>query len=124
MASILRKAAKYRRITETLIEGEAHLKDPFIQPPQLLTPPSEKRTPQPDDITDFPQYKSVPIPESIPYMEGKYRPASVPFVNGTFVLTQDGSPTTPISRQERSTHGARAASVRPTPDVTAHAMPT
>lgn len=38
MASILKKAAKYRRISQVLIEGEAHLKDPFIQPPQILKP--------------------------------------------------------------------------------------
>lgn len=82
MASILRKAAKYQRISSVLVEGEAHLKDPFIPPPQILHPPAERRAPSPDDVTDFPQYKNVPIPESIPYMEGKYRPASVPFVNG------------------------------------------
>lgn len=62
MASILRKAAKYKRITASLIEGEAHLKDPFIQPPQILHPPAEKRAPNPEDVTDFPQYKNVPIP--------------------------------------------------------------
>ena len=84
MASILRKAAKYRKVSSILSEGEAHLKDPFIQPPQILHPPKEREAPQPDDITDFPQYKTVPIPESIPYMEGKYRPASIPFTNGWF----------------------------------------
>jgi hypothetical protein len=40
MASILKKAAKYRTISQVLIEGEAHLKDPFIQPPQILKPAS------------------------------------------------------------------------------------
>jgi hypothetical protein len=68
MASILKKAAKYRQISQVLIEGEAHLKDPFIQPPQILKPSSETRVSTPDDISDFPRYKSVPIPENIPYM--------------------------------------------------------
>lgn len=83
MASILRKAAKYRSVSNILVEGEAHLKDPFIPAPKILKPPAPRTNRSPDDITDFPQYKSVPIPESIPYQEGKYRPASVPFVAGT-----------------------------------------
>ena len=62
MASILRKAANYRRISSVLVEGEAHLKDPFIPPPQILHPPAERKAPSPDDVTDFPQYKTVPIP--------------------------------------------------------------
>ena len=82
MASILRKAAKYKRVSTVLQEGEAHLKDPFFTPPQILKPPAP-RTPTPDDITDFPQYKTIPIPETVPYMEGKYRPPSIPFVTGT-----------------------------------------
>jgi hypothetical protein len=38
MASILKKAANYKRISTILVEGEAHLKDPFITPPQILKP--------------------------------------------------------------------------------------
>lgn len=83
MASILRKAANYKRISTMLVEGEAHLRDPFFPPPEILKPAAEKRTTTPDDITDFPQYKTIPIPESIPYREGKYRPASIPFISGT-----------------------------------------
>ena len=86
MASILKKAAKYRRISAVLIEGEAQLKDPYIQPPLILKPSVEIKAPTPDDVSDFPRYKSVPIPENIPYMEGKYRPASLPFVTGTFCI--------------------------------------
>lgn len=82
MSSILRKAANYKRISSVLVEGEAHLRDPFIQPPQMLHPPPQNQNPSPDDITDFPQYKTVPLPESIPYMEGRYRPPSIPFTNG------------------------------------------
>lgn len=124
MASILKKAAKYRRISAVLIEGEAHLKDPFIQPPLILKPPVETKAPSPDDVSDFPRYKNVPIPENIPYMEGKYRPASLPFVTGKFCLTQVGSPTTHTSKQEKFTHGARADLVKPTPAATVHATPT
>lgn len=40
MSSILKKAAKYKRISTVLIEGEAHLKDPFIQAPLILKPPA------------------------------------------------------------------------------------
>jgi hypothetical protein len=41
MASILRKAAKYRRVgTEALTEGEAHLKDKYTPPAVILTPPA------------------------------------------------------------------------------------
>lgn len=62
MASILRKAAKYKNVSTILVEGEAHLKDPFIPPPKILTPPPARSSTTPDDITDFPQYKSVPLP--------------------------------------------------------------
>ena len=37
-----------------------------------------------DDITNFPPQKVVPLPESIPYPEGKYRPASVPLHAGFY----------------------------------------
>ncbi len=53
-AEILRKAAKYKRISTILCEGEAHLKDPFTPPPQILTPPPLRAEKKPDDITDFP----------------------------------------------------------------------
>ena len=36
MSSILRKAAKYRRITQTWVEGEAHLKDIYTPPPTII----------------------------------------------------------------------------------------
>ena len=62
MASILRKAANYKRVSTILVEGEAHLKDPFIPPPQILKPPANNRDPSPDDVTDFPAYKTIPIP--------------------------------------------------------------
>lgn len=83
MASILRKAAKYKLVNTVLVEGEAHLKDPLMPPPQILKPPSSTRAPSPDDVTDFPAYKTIPIPESIPYREGKYRPPSIPFITGS-----------------------------------------
>jgi hypothetical protein len=47
MASILKKAAKYKRISSVLVEGEAYLKDPFITPPQILTPSTNLRAPTP-----------------------------------------------------------------------------
>lgn len=33
MASILKRAANYKRISSILVEGEAHLKDPFLVRP-------------------------------------------------------------------------------------------
>lgn len=110
MASILRKAANYKRISTVLVEGEAHLRDPFITPPEILKPPAEKKAPTPEDITDFPQYKTVPIPESVQYREGKYRPPSIPFITGTHAWIQAGSPTTTTCRRARCTAGARAGS--------------
>ena len=96
MASILRKAANYRRIGTVLVEGEAHLRDPLMPPPQILKPNPESKSPSPDDVTDFPAYKTIPIPESIPYREGKYRPPSIPYITGSSLLIKVGSPTTHI----------------------------
>ena len=62
MASILRKAAGYKRIGSVLVEGEAHLRDPLMPPPQILKPNPTERVPSPDDVTDFPAYKTIPIP--------------------------------------------------------------
>jgi hypothetical protein len=68
MVTILRKPTKYLQISSVLVEGEAHLKDPFILAPKILKPPSTWAQTSPDDISDFPRYKSVPISESIPYI--------------------------------------------------------
>lgn len=108
MSAILAKAAKYRRIGTVLVEGEAHLRDPLMPPPQLLKPNPQSKAPSPEDVSDFPAYKTIPIPESIPYREGKYRPPSIPFITGTVRPSQATSPTTPISSRARSTPGARA----------------
>jgi hypothetical protein len=82
MSAILKKAAKYRRISSVLVEGEAHLRDPLMPPPKLLKPVASTKAPTPDDVSDFPAYKTIPIPESIGYREGKYRPPTLPFVTG------------------------------------------
>lgn len=67
MSSILQKAAKYKHIATVLVEGEAHLRDPLMPPPQLLKPNPSTKAPSPDDVSDFPAYKTIPIPESIGY---------------------------------------------------------
>ena len=125
MSAILRKAAKYRRISTILVEGEAHLKDPLMPPPKILKPSSSPNSlsPTPDDVTDFPSYKTIPIPESIPYREGKYRPPSNPFNAGISPYIQVGSLTTHISNRARSTPGVLVDSVLAIPVVTARAMP-
>mmetsp|Transcript_62094 Transcript_62094/g.72210 ORF Transcript_62094/g.72210 Transcript_62094/m.72210 type:complete len:189 (+) Transcript_62094:27-593(+) len=84
MAQILKKASKYKRISTVLSEGEAHLRDPLTPPPQILKPPALRKDKKPDDITDFPKQHIVPLPEAIPYREGKYRPSSVPLIQGYY----------------------------------------
>lgn len=113
MASILRKAAKYRSVSSILVEGEAHLKDPFIPAPKILKPPPARTNLSPDDVTDFPQYKTVPLPESIPYMEGKYRPPSVPFVAGTSRISQHRL--VPVQRLSAGRQGVHLVFLRPKP---------
>jgi len=34
----------------------------------------------PEDVTAFPTYPNVPIPEAIPYQEGRYVLASIPVI--------------------------------------------
>ncbi len=106
MSSILRKAAQYKRISTVLIEGEAHLKDPLMPPPKIIKPPSTSKAPTPDDVTDFPAYKTIPIPESINYREGKYRPPSIPFNTGSLNLIQVSSRIIPIYSKAKFTTGA------------------
>jgi hypothetical protein len=108
MTAILTKAAKYRRIGTVLIEGEAHLRDPLMPPPQILKPNQILKTSSPDDVTDFPAYKTIPIPESITYREGKYRPPSLPFISGTHGLKQGTSPITLTCNKGKYTLGALA----------------
>jgi len=78
MAQILRKAANYRRISNILYEGRAHLTDPYTPAPVIIKPPAPRENESPDDITDFPRQQTVPMPEMIPYPEGKWRPPSTP----------------------------------------------
>lgn len=108
MSSILAKAAKYRRIGTVLVEGEAHLRDPLMPPPQILKPVAQTKAPSPDDVTDFPAYKTIPIPESIPYREGKYRPPSIPFITGRASSIKVTSLTILIFSKERCIRGVHA----------------
>ena len=109
MSSILQKAAKYKRISTVLVEGEAHLKDPLMPPPKLLKPNPATKAPSPDDVTDFPSYKTIPIPESIGYREGKYRPPSIPLITGTSLSIKVGSPIILISSKVKYITGVHAA---------------
>jgi len=67
MSAILKRAAKYKRVSGILCEGEAHLRDPFTPPPVILKPPAPRKQKTPEDISDFPATKHIPLPESIPY---------------------------------------------------------
>ena len=82
MAQILKRAAKYKQVSTVLYEGEAHLRDPYTPAPQILKPPPPRETESPDDVTDFPRQMTVPLPEAIPYAEGRYRPPSIPLNSG------------------------------------------
>jgi CDGSH-type Zn-finger protein len=37
-----------------------------------------------EDVTDFPEQKIIPLMESRPYEEGRYRPASMPTYAGIY----------------------------------------
>lgn len=51
---ILKKAANYQRISSILCEGEAHLRDAYTPPPQILKPPTPRSERKDSDVTDFP----------------------------------------------------------------------
>ena len=84
MASILRKAKNYKIVPKTILGDPVHQHDPYTVPPQIYSPPAPRKMKSPDDVTDFPKQQTVPIPEAIPYSEGKYRPPSVPVNNGYY----------------------------------------
>ena len=52
--------------------------------PQILKPPAPRDRVSMEDVTDFPEQKVVPLMESRPYEEGKYRPPSMPAYAGIF----------------------------------------
>ena len=37
-----------------------------------------------DDVTDFPEHRIIPLGESRPYEEGRYRPPSMPAYSGIY----------------------------------------
>lgn len=81
MASILKKSKNYQIVPRILLSSPAHIHDPYTPPPRILSPKKTVGEKSNEDITDFPAQQTIPIPEAIPYREGKYRPASIP-VNG------------------------------------------
>ena len=83
MASILKKAQNYKVIPFAARMTPAHIDDPYTPAPQLFKPTTTKKNPSPKDVTDFPKQQTVPIPEAVPYREGRYDPPSIP-VNGGY----------------------------------------
>jgi len=79
-----------------------------MPPPKLLKPNPTTKAPSPDDVTDFPSYKTIPIPESIGYREGKYRPPTIPLITGTSLSIKVGSLIIPICSKVKYTTGAHA----------------
>ena len=80
MASIIKKAKNYKILPYLKTIRE----DAYAAPTQILKPNKNKMEKLPNDISDFPRQKTVPLPEAVPYEEGKYTPATVPLVNGYF----------------------------------------
>lgn len=79
MNIILKKAKNYKIVPPKTIARYT----PYLSTPQVLVPNANTNTEKlPDDISTFPRQQTVPMPEAIPYAEGKYTPASTPLVNG------------------------------------------
>ena len=65
-------------------EGKAHERDILTPTPVNLKPAPPRETISMNDVTDFPEQLVVPLGESRPYEEGKYRPPSLPALGGIF----------------------------------------
>ena len=78
------KIKYYKNVDPTGCEMKAHERDVLMPEPTILSPPPPRETITMEDITDFPQQKIVPLPESRPYEEGKYRPPSMPTFGGVY----------------------------------------
>ena len=63
---------------------KAHERDILQPAPQILKPPAPRDKVSMDDVTDFPEQRIVPLGESRPYEEGKYRPPSLPAFGGLY----------------------------------------
>jgi len=83
------KIKNYKSVDPTGCETHVHLRDKMHPEPQLLKPPKRDANyqPHPDEITDFPETEMVPLPESIPYPEGSYRPPSIPLAAGYYPVS-------------------------------------
>jgi CDGSH iron-sulfur domain-containing protein 3 len=82
------KIKNYKSIDPAGDETHAHLRDKMMPEPIVHRPPkNENKQLSGDDISDFPQTEIVPLPESIPYPEGSYRPPSIPVVAGYYPVS-------------------------------------
>ena len=83
------KIKSYKSVSPVGNETRAHLRDKLVPEPSVLRPPKHDATQRlsGDDITNFPQTEMVPLPESIPYPEGSYRPPSIPVVAGYYPIS-------------------------------------
>jgi CDGSH-type Zn-finger protein len=71
-------------VDPTGCELKAHERDVYTPTPQVLKPPAPRERVSMDDVTDFPEQTIVPLMESRPYEEGRYRPASLPAFAGIY----------------------------------------
>ena len=65
-------------------EGKAHERDVMTPAPMVLKPPAPRERVSMDDVTDFPEQVVVPLSETRPYEEGRYRPPSLPAYAGIY----------------------------------------
>ena len=63
---------------------KAFERDIMTPEPVNLKPPAPRERVSMDDVTDFPEQKIVAMPESRPYEEGRYRPATMPAFQGIY----------------------------------------
>ena len=78
------KVRNYVNITSTGSEMKAHERDIFTPEPMVLKPAAPRDRVSMDDVTDFPEQRIIPLPESRPYEEGRYRPPSMPAYSGIY----------------------------------------
>jgi len=82
------KIKNYKSIDPVGDETHAHLRDKMMPEPIVHRPPKNtNKQLHGDDISDFPQTEMIPLPESITYPEGSYRPPSIPVVAGYYPVS-------------------------------------
>jgi CDGSH-type Zn-finger protein len=56
--------------------------DPLVPEPEIIEGPPPKKELKPDDVSDFKHQRIIEMPHEFPYLEGKYRPPTLPYRSG------------------------------------------